>query len=196
MARYSSIMLRCVGMLSCVDSLIADVSKIGECEFFLISEMQSQMIIHHPYRTLSDLQKRLNLAQDENSLAWSIINDHYLTDAPLLYPPHLIAVTAIFLAVVLKPAQGGLQASAAVATALSALPQPKDNISKEGPPVSGPQEKVQYLVDWLAEGEVNIVAMTECIQEIISLYEIMEQFSDKTCKEQIARFVKARGLYK
>src|SRR3569833_3626831 len=80
-----------------------ETSKLGECEFFLISEMNSQMIIHQPYRTLTALQSDLTHSQDDVALAWSVINDHYMTDLPLLYPPHVVALTAILLSLVLRP---------------------------------------------------------------------------------------------
>lgn len=159
--------------------------------------MNSQLIIHHPYRTLQDLQNTLSMAQDDTSLAWSIINDHYMTDLPLLYPPHVIAVTAIFLALTLKPTQAGLQAAASTAAALSsATPMPKDQPGSVNGVPNTQQKKVQNLVSWLAEGEIDIKAVVECSQEIISLYDVLEHFVDKICKEQIARFVKARGLDK
>lgn len=170
---------------------------MGECEFFLISEMDSQLIIHHPYRTLHELQGTLSMAQDDVSLAWSIINDHYLTDLPLLFPPHVVAVTAIFLAMTLKPTQAGLQAAASTASALSgASSMTKEQQGTTPGPPSTQQKKVQNLVSWLAQGEIDIKAVVECSQEIISLYDIWEQYSEKACKEQIARFVKARGLDK
>lgn len=179
------------------DFILSDISKLGECEFFIISEMNCQLIIYHPYRTLVDQQKALNMTQDEVSLAWSIVNDHYLTDLPLLYPVHIIAVTAIFLALVLKPPQaGGLQVGANAATALmNALQGANESPIVESTPTT-PQGKVQFLVKWLAEGEVDIKSMIECTQEIISLYEVWEHYSDKQCKEQISRFVKARNLDK
>lgn len=137
------------------------------------------------------------MAQDDISLAWSMINDHYLTDLPLLFPPHIIAVTAIFLAMTLKPTQAGLQAAASTASALSnAKPVPKDQQSSNFNPPNTQQKKVQNLVSWLAEGEVDINAVVECSQEIISLYDVWEQYSEKTCKEQLVRFVKGRGLDK
>ena len=180
-----------------LDFIVLDISKLGECEFCLISEMNCQLIVHHPYRTLQELQSTLDIAPDEASLAWSIINDHYLTDLPLLYPPHVIAVTAIFLALVLKPTQVGLQAAANTATALANAAQAvKDASTGTNPALDTQQGKVQNLVKWLAEGEVDIKALIDCTQEIISLYEVWEHFSDKTCKEQIARYVKARGLDK
>lgn len=179
-----------IQLTNTTDTSFNDISKIGECEFTLISEMNSQLIIHHPYRSLAELQTQFQLTQEENALAWSIINDHYLTDLPLLHAPHVIAITAMFLAVVLKPTQGGLQVNAAsMASALQSLG------TARGAP-QGTQNRVQKLVDWLAESNVDIEAVVECTQELISLYEVWESYTDKTCKDQIAKFVKARGLDK
>ena len=159
--------------------------------------MNSQLIIHHPYRTLTELQSTLGMGQDDVSLAWCTINDHYLTDLPLLFPPHIVAVTAIFLAMTLKPTQAGLQAAASTATALSSATSfPKEAPSAGPGPSSTQQTKVRSLVKWLAEGEIDITAVVECSQELISLYDVWEQYNEKICKEQISRFVKARGLDK
>src|ERR1700754_612912 len=89
--------------------------------------MSSNLIVHHPYRTLSELQSSLSLTPDEVALAWSIINDHYLTDLPLLYPPHIVALTAVFLAVVLKPTQTSLHAAATSAVAAASAVQAATN---------------------------------------------------------------------
>ena len=177
--------------------MIPDVSKLGEFEFYLISEMNSQLIVHHPYRTLEELKDALSMAQDDISLAWSVINDHYLTDLPLLYPPHVIAVTAIFLALTLKPTQAGLQAAANTAAALASTPQLlKDSASSGTDAPSAAPNKVQNFISWLAEGEIDIKAVVECTQEIICLYEIWEVYNEKGCKDQIGRYIKARGLDK
>ncbi|KAL2003206.1 hypothetical protein VTN02DRAFT_4613 [Thermoascus thermophilus] len=176
------------------DFIASDVAKLGECEFSLISEMNSQLIVHHPYRTLSELQAGLSLTSDEVALAWSVINDHYLTDLPLLYPPHVIAVMAIIVAVVFKPSQtvfhgAGPSSLASVirdggASALAALGD------KNSPP------RIQKIVNWLAESEVDIKAVIECTQELVSLYEVWEQYSEKHCKELIGRMVKSKNLDK
>lgn len=163
----------------------------------MISEMNSQLILHHPYRTLTELYSKLGLSQEEHSVAWSMINDHYLTDLPLLYPPHVIAVTAIFLAMTLKQSPGDLAGVANAAAnlsggllTLSGLPTPNTNVP------SPQQKKVENLVKWLAEGEIDIKGVIECSQEVISLYDVLDQYNEKACKDQIARFVKARGLEK
>jgi cyclin C len=170
-----------------IDVLACDTAALGECEFSLIAELNSQLIIHHPYRSLTDLQTQLQLTLDETSLAWNIINDHYFTDLPLLYPPHIIAVTAAFLAVVLKPTQSSMQMNSASAqSALQAL------AGAQG----GRTARQEKLVNWLADSSVNIEAMVDCTQELISLYEVWEQYKESLCKEPLHRFIKGRSLEK
>jgi len=177
--------------------MIPDVSKLGEFEFYLISEMNSQLIVHHPYRTLEELKGTLSMSQDDVALAWSVVNDHYLTDLPLLYPPHVIAVTAIFLALTLKPTQVGVQAAATASNTPANTSQQFKDFTNSGTGTStATSNKVQHFVSWLAEGEVDITAVMECTQEIISLYEVWELYTEKSVKEQIARYIKARGLDK
>ena len=182
---------------SLADFIAPDVSKLGECEFALISEMNSQLIVHHPYRTLTEIQRELSLTSDEVALAWSVINDHYLTDLPLLYAPHVIAVMAIMVAVIFKPSQVNFHGSAAPSLA-GAMEDGGANMlaalgDKNG---TGPPPRIQKLIGWLAESEVDILAVIECTQELVSLYEIWEQYSEKNCKELLGRMVKGKGLDK
>lgn len=186
---------------SCPDFFSTDTSKLGECEFFLISEMSSQMIVHHPYRSLAALQTTFSLTQEEYALAWSIINDHYMTDLPLLYAPHAIAIMSILLALVLRPNSTGIQSAGSSAgtiasaahAALSSAGQTKNGGEKPG---GVARTKVQKLANWLAESNIDIEAIVDCTQEIISFYEVQEQYNEKLTREQINRFVKARGLDK
>ncbi|MCJ1358025.1 MAG: RNA polymerase II holoenzyme cyclin-like subunit [Icmadophila ericetorum] len=215
-----------------------DTARIGEYEFLLISEMSSHLIIHHPYRTLLDLQTPLTLSAEEFSLSWSIVNDHYVTDLPLLYPPHVIAVTAIFLALVLGKAGGGgtsgggggggsvagavvqsVNAAAVLANAAASLKSDSGGgpISTFTLPPSGSKPlasillpadvaalslnpthltRIQSFVSWLAKGEVDIKAMVECTQEIVSLYEVLEGYSEKLIRDAVGIFVRGRGLDK
>ena len=153
----------------------------------MIAELNSQLIVYHPYRSLTDLQTSLQLTLDETSLAWSIINDHYLCDLPLLHPPHVIAVTAAFLAVVLKPTPSSMQMhSGNLQGALQSISSGQAN----GSP------RVQKLLNWLAESSVSIEAMVDCTQELMSLYEVWEQYKESLCKEPLLRLVKGRGMDK
>ncbi|KAI1353204.1 cyclin domain-containing protein [Xylaria sp. FL0043] len=194
-----------------VDTLTLDISRLGECEFFMISEMHSQLIVHQPYRTLTSLQGDLFLSQDEANLALSIVNDHYMTDLPLLYPPHTIALTAILLALVLRPnSPGGSATNMAAATAALAQVQAQTpgraasnssslntaGVSDKERQQEARLNKVQRYAGFLTESNVDIEGIVDCTQELISFYECHEQYNDKITREQINRFVKARGLDK
>ena len=179
-----------------------DTSKLGECEFFMISEMSSHLIVHHPYRSLTTLQATFSLTQEESALAWSVINDHYMTDLPLLFAPHVIAVMSVLLALVLRPNTTGIQtattsagtiANAAHAALGSAAHATPGNGGKTG---GLARTKVQKLVNWLAESNIDIEAVVDSTQEIISFYEVQEAYNEKGSREPINRFVKARGLDK
>ncbi len=215
-----------------------DAARVGECEFSLISEMSSHLIIHQPYRTLLAVQTEFGLTHDETSLAWTVINDHYMTDLPLLHPPHIVALTAVLLALVLRPssnaagggnagsAAGGGAGSGGVALAATALAQAQAHAQAKAaamatggggagaqsqgfPPsmqgegavepkkVTDPRlAKVQRFAAWLADSNIDIEAMVDCTQELISFYECHEQYNDKHTREQITRFIKARALDK
>lgn len=202
------------------DHVTLDTSRLGECEFHLISEMSSQLIVHQPYRTLASLQHDLRISAEDAALAWGIINDGYMTDLPLLFPPHIVALTAILLALVLRPntAQGhqpppmhpGLAASnpgpaihnAAAASAAAAAALAGAHAGRSSPGASAADNnnnkvgRVQRFVVWLADSDVDVEAMVDCTQEILSFYNAHEQYNDKLTREQISRFVKARGLDK
>ncbi|RKF63903.1 RNA polymerase II holoenzyme cyclin-like subunit [Erysiphe neolycopersici] len=176
-----------------------DISKLGECEFFLISVMSSQMIVHHPYRSLTSIQGQLSLTQVESTLAWSIINDHYMTDLPLLYPPHTIALMAILLALVFRPNNNNLlpvsmSTSGITTAAHNALNTATQTRHTSDSHSGTPRNKLQRLTCWLAESNIDTDLLIDCTQEIISFYESQEQYNEKLTREQINRFVKARGL--
>ncbi|RCK57661.1 RNA polymerase II holoenzyme cyclin-like subunit [Candida viswanathii] len=88
-----------------------DVTKLAEFEFYLIEEMDSYLLLHHPYKSLIQIRDFLTnnfahygfkLTEEELQNAWSLINDSYITDIHLLLPPHTIAIAAIYITIVLK----------------------------------------------------------------------------------------------
>ncbi|ATY63555.1 C-type cyclin (Fic1) [Cordyceps militaris] len=193
------------------DFIGLDTSRIGECEFFLISEMSSQLIVHQPYRSLTSLRTR------------QVGHQRSLHDRPAgAVPPHIIALVAVLLALVLRPnsvtpgQQGaGAAAAAGLAAAQAALSHAQGGLftpagSMAGLPlplssaVSGLEARekqqearitrVQHFAAWLAESTVDISSMVDATQEIISFYECYEKYNEKLTREQINRFVKAGSL--
>ena len=173
-----------------------DTSRVGECEFFLISEMNSQMIVHQPYRSLNVLAPEFALTPEETQLAWTIINDHYMTDLPLLYAPHIIALTAILL--VLTPAyatQRAGQPNAAQST-LQRATQDRIALAADRKGLPSAQTKLQKFTNWLSTSTVDIEAMIDACQEMISFYEVLADYPEKSVESQIHRFIKGRNLNK
>lgn len=74
-----------------------DVSDIAECESYLLEEMKFYLVVYHPYQILIDIAEQIKLPKPLLQATWSIINDSYKTDLVLVYPPHVIAVAALFL---------------------------------------------------------------------------------------------------
>jgi len=179
----------------CIDFIQADTSKLGECEFAVISELKAQLVVHHPYRSLSDLQERLCLTLDDVALAWSVINDHYLTDMALRYAPHIIATTAIVLVVTTRPSQSSVQRhSTAINGARFCFQAIQAHLPS--PPVHCSESRGQKLTNWLTRSGLDIEATIACTQELISLYVALENYSEKTCKDQIGLFIQALGVNK
>jgi len=246
-----------------------DASRLGEMEFCLISDMRSQLIVWHPYRSLIALKENqdLKLNNDELGLAWSIINDSFMTDLPLTCPPHITAVIAMFLAVVFLPTAkatgslrplphdalgnpdsaafsslGGGRANMAASfntvlenlqllgsqqqsggsqsqntpdangngSATARLSQQSQDVSS-GNNANGTNtttqnereqmiarmkesERIQRLIHFLVDSGVDIQRVIEGTQEMISLYDIWEQYSEKAVKDVVTRCLKSRGL--
>lgn len=198
---------------------VSESSKIGECEFAMISTLESRLIVHHPYRSLAELAPLFGLSNEEQTLAHNIVNDSYNTDLSLLYPPHIVAITAIFLAVVLRPAghTSGLQnyaSSSSSPQSASPLPSP-GGFQNMSPTSAGPSgnpamsaaaaqqlmsmaqmaglkqagPKLGKLTDWLAESKVDMGAIIDATQEMVSLYEVWEQYNERVCKDAIGKFM-------
>lgn len=82
-----------------------DFTKLAELEFYVMEELECQVVIHHPYRALKQLAPAMGIV--DMGPAWGVLNDMYATDAMLHFPPHVIALAAVCLAVCGGEARGG-----------------------------------------------------------------------------------------
>jgi cyclin C len=74
----------------------------------------------------------------------------------------------------------GQSSNAAIRAKIAALAQASD--------------KIQRILTFLVESDIDLDEMIEAVQELVSLYEAWEQYNEKTIRETIARYMKARGL--
>ncbi len=88
-----------------------DLTKLAELEFYLIDELDCYLIVYHPYNSLTQIVNilqethntslRVEITPDELQAAWSIVNDSYILDLHMMFPPHIIAVAALYLTLLL-----------------------------------------------------------------------------------------------
>ncbi|CAL1712803.1 unnamed protein product [Somion occarium] len=195
-----------------VKTFPSDNHKLAEMEFYLVADLDCDLVVFHPYRTLMSLcgkegqitireaeagemgtgiddgprywgtgEGKLELQEGAVQLAWFIINDTYRSDLCLLYPPHLIAIAALYLTVVLHatthnqlhgpPSSQGSQSqthSSKIAPRRSSRPT---NSSLK-------RHTQQDIVTFLAGLNVNMSLIATIAQEIISMYTLWERYKE------------------
>ncbi|KAM0752468.1 C/H/G cyclin, partial [Meredithblackwellia eburnea MCA 4105] len=183
-----------------------DNTRLAEMEFYLIEELDFHLIIYHPYRSLVQIcgrdggpnaggeqgkeRRESMLEMDDAALqmAWFVINDTYRSSLCLVYPPHLIALAAIYLGFALEPPPS---AAAIMNPPQPPPPLPDDpsdlfSLGLEGIPVEPPaplppkpavpQKPIlggkTDPITFLSSLNVDHTLVWEIVQEILSLYEL------------------------
>ncbi|KAK4050673.1 RNA polymerase II holoenzyme cyclin-like subunit [Microbotryomycetes sp. JL201] len=190
-------------------SFTNDHTKIAEMEFYLIEELDFHLIVFHPYRALVQLCGRdggrqsggeggraaraamLDMDDTALQMAWFVINDTFRTSLCLIYPPHLIAIAAIYMATSLHPppnlfikssselaVDGGSSSVIALATGPASRTRrqsidgggtgPSRSIPGNSNSIGGQTDAVTFL----ASLNVDHTIVLEIVQEIVSLYDL------------------------
>ncbi|KAL0058138.1 RNA polymerase II holoenzyme cyclin-like subunit [Marasmius tenuissimus] len=205
-----------------VKNFPSDNTKLAEMEFYLVDDLECDLVIFHPYRTLLALCKKedtsgvqsliaeaeagevgagvaeddgprywgldgakLELSEGALQTAWFIINDTYRSELCLLYPPHLIAIAAIYLTFILHgPTQttiAPLLPSSNSHSDSSPTPssedtsQPRRSSRQSHPPNKKPH---QDPISFLAGLNVSMQHIATIAQEIISLYSLWDRYRE------------------
>ncbi|KAG9316961.1 cyclin-like protein [Chiua virens] len=193
-----------------VKSFPADNSKLAEMEFYLVADLECDLTVFHPYRTLMALcrkesadesiaeagevgvgvddgprywgmgEGRLELGDDALQITWSIINDTYRSDLCLLYPPHLLAITALYLTLVLHaPTRDLLQPKSTPTLPNDAHANPLRRSSRQASSASTLEsKKPQDIIGFFAGLNVSMSLVATIAQEMISLYSAWEHYRE------------------
>ncbi|VDM32105.1 unnamed protein product [Hydatigera taeniaeformis] len=140
---------------------------VFECEFILMEAMDCSLIVFHPYRPLlqffDDLRPQLlDMADELLSRAWSIANDSLRTDLCLHYPPYLIALGCVQMALVSlarnPPASSG-------------------NIHDHHSLYFSTQSSINPLAiaeQWFSELNVDAEKVLEVVRHLLALYDLLD----------------------
>ena len=129
-------------------NVLLEISMIYEFELYLLETLQFSTIVYHPYKYLTKLVKDGVLSLPDDSIitsAWCVINDSYKWDTSLYYPPHLIALSAVYF-------------SSALAT------QGKINNPNHS-------DTMEYLSTWFSQLTVDFQAIVDIVQGWIYMYD-------------------------
>lgn len=158
-----------------------DPTKVTEFEFYLIEELQSYLIVHHPYKSMEQIVNvvkeppfELRLSQDELQNCWSLINDSYINDVHLMYPPHVIAVACLFITICIR--------GKTARSSLSGVGN-KVDMALDSDPIMSQEAKQQEIVNrFLAESQVDLEEVMNTVQELITLYDHWDKYHEPWIK--------------
>eukprot|EP00300_Choanocystis_sp_HF-7_P040085 c6500_g1_i2.p1 GENE.c6500_g1_i2~~c6500_g1_i2.p1 ORF type:complete len:309 (+),score=69.31 c6500_g1_i2:18-944(+) len=71
---------------------------ILDLELQLLVVLNFDLIVHHPYRCLSEYCEDAGTSPEHIQTAWAIVNDSFKSDVCLIHPPHETALAAMFMA--------------------------------------------------------------------------------------------------
>lgn len=157
-----------------------DPTKVTEFEFYLLEELESYLIVHHPYRPLEQIVEtlkmepfQLNLTADDLQNCWSLINDSYITDANLIYPPHIIAMSCLFITIALK----NIDANVGNGNTKN------DNLITRALSGENGMSKTQEVFNlYMAQSQVDLEEVMDTIQEQITLYDHWDKYHEPWVK--------------
>ncbi|ODQ47510.1 hypothetical protein PICMEDRAFT_40880, partial [Pichia membranifaciens NRRL Y-2026] len=182
-----------------------DFTKIAEFEFYLIEELDCYLIVHHPYNSLAQLrncQYRLNLTDSEIESVWQVINDSYMTDLPLLYPPHIIAIAALHIQLGMRrklsqsmshtgrvlPRSGSAGASTTTAGNMAMSLSPEKSAGGRPGAAGAPpvwNARLDAFTNFLAGSNVNLEEVIESVQELLNLYEAWQAYDEGAIRQTV-----------
>ncbi|WFD20143.1 RNA polymerase II holoenzyme cyclin-like subunit [Malassezia caprae] len=143
------------------------ISTVAEMEFYLLEELEFDLVVFHPYDTLMslcgacvdyikvDASRRSEVQAALLQMSWYIVNDMYRSSLPLEQPPYVLAVAALYLALV-----------AVLPTAHEIQTLVQSTAPKDG-----------TLVDFLAGMNVSLPIVADTVQDMLLRYDLWRQLS-------------------
>lgn len=119
-----------------------------------------------------------------------IINDTYRSDLCLLYPPHLIAITALYLTLVLHSSTRTLLQNQSRSSSQSTSPhnsQAPTSITRRSSRTSANKKQPQDIVGFMAGLNISMPLIATIAQEIISLYTLWDRYKEDSPVSDSAR---------
>ncbi|KAJ8328860.1 hypothetical protein BDV3_006453 [Batrachochytrium dendrobatidis] len=152
-----------------------DATAIADFEFYLIEELEFSLIMFHPYKPLQLILEKLNLTKKCLQTAWYVVNDTFKTDLHLIYPPHMIAIAAIFIVTCIQDTESASK---------SRIP---------GAPIQDTSSR-SIVMPFFIDLNVDMRDVLAITQRIFNLYDVWQEYSEEKIPELIDKFPKVPTL--
>ncbi|CAH8874525.1 unnamed protein product [Trichobilharzia szidati] len=156
-----------------------------ECEFILLEAMDCSLIVFHPYRPLVQFCDELRPLMHEYAdllleRAWWLVNDSYRTDVCLHYPPYIIALGCLQLAVLIVSNNpdlltGGGSSSGMMNSSLSGSSNKHGYFAHHSQPSVNP---LLVADRWFSELNVDMEKVLEISRHLLNLYDMWRRFDE------------------
>lgn len=159
-----------------------DPTKVTEFEFYLLEELQCYLIVHHPYEAMEQIIEvlktsdyNLTLSNEDIQNCWSLINDSYINDVHLIYPPHIIAMACMFITISLQNTNNDNNSN------INSFMKNGTNITNilSSDNLTPAQEKFNKF---MAESQVDLLEVLDTIQQQITLYDHWDKYHEPWIK--------------
>ncbi|KAM9929135.1 hypothetical protein OXX59_001376 [Metschnikowia pulcherrima] len=204
-----------------------DVSKLAEFEFYLIEEMDMYLVLHHPYKSLLQVRDFLqtnsskfgfSLSSVELQYSWSLINDSYITDLHLIFPPHVIAMAAVYITIVLEKRLNAIRGQGSSLSAhgdglqvkqetmhiddlisltssnthadIACDLQPGDKLGSQR--LDEDTLKIEKFMNFFNYSHVNLDEVVEAMQEMIGLYLAWNNYNEGSIRKTLQYMLLSR----
>ncbi|TFY53499.1 hypothetical protein EVJ58_g9418 [Rhodofomes roseus] len=125
---------------------------------------------------------RLEMHEGALQMAWFIINDTYRSELCLIYPPHLIAVTAIYMACAIhQETRGDVEKQSQLPHAFGGAQGGMGMTRRSSRTTTSPLKRAQPqdIVGFLAGLNVNMALVATIAQEIVALYALWDRWKEE-----------------
>ncbi|CAG8579657.1 2670_t:CDS:2, partial [Paraglomus occultum] len=167
-----------------------DNQKVAEMEFYLLEELEFNLIVYHPYRTLKTLAIDLGQKSDVIQRAWHIVNDLFRTDICLVYPPYMIAIAAVGFVIMIKEARANHNGiDTRTRKGNGSVGGIGSGSRHEGRGISG----IKELKQWFSGLQVDMEKVLEIIRNIKNLYSQWREVNEIKAQDVLRKLREAQN---
>jgi len=166
-----------------------DTTHVLDSEMVILQSLDFRLALLSPFQPLAALTTDAGVPQKTAHRAWAVLNDSYYSDAPILYPPQLLALGCLVFAAAMDGNSDGQQQQQqqeqqqTTSCSQEVGPSSTQGINSRGPPVPFPS--------WLQGLQVDLGMVYAVVEELAVMYDTSHK---RLSADECARLLTAAGV--